>query len=191
MAPDERQLAVDQLIASETKLHELVTGLTKEQWAFREAPERWSIAEIIEHVMAVENRITRAIQKLIEQPAPEGDRPNTTGKDALVMKRATDRSAKLSAPEQVRPVGKFADTDQMMTEFAATRARTVRFATETQADLRSRSIPHMAFGDLDCYQWLLLLGKHGVRHAQQIEEIKADPAYPSELSPAQSSSAIV
>jgi hypothetical protein len=182
----ERQLAVDQLAASEARLRELVEGLTKEQWDFRETPERWSIAEIIEHVIAVETRISRAIQKLIEQPAPEGERPDTEGKDKLLMTRALDRSVKLTAPEPVRPSGKFADRAELMAEFGATRARTLQFTAETQGDLRNRFIPHMAFGTLDCYQWLLLLGKHGYRHAAQIEEIKADPAYPKQSSSAAS-----
>jgi hypothetical protein len=38
----------------------------------------------------------------------------------------------------------------------------------------------MAFGELDLYQWLIVLSKHGERHALQIEEIKANPAWPVE-----------
>lgn len=53
------------------------------------------------------------------------------------------------------------------------------FASETQAELREHFFPHIVFGDLDCYQWLLVLGQHGLRHALQIEEIKNDPAYPA------------
>jgi hypothetical protein len=33
-------------------------------------------------------------------------------------------------------------------------------------------------GDLDCYQWLLVVGQHSLRHALQIGEIKASAGYP-------------
>ena len=36
----------------------------------------------------------------------------------------------------------------------------------------------MALGELDCYQWLLVLSLHGSRHAQQMEEIKAAAGFP-------------
>jgi hypothetical protein len=63
-------------------------------------------------------------------------------------------------------------------EFEKARERTVRFTAETDADLRKYFAPHQAFGDLDCYQWLIVMSLHGERHARQIEEIKADPAFP-------------
>ena len=51
-------------------------------------------------------------------------------------------------------------------------------AAATHGDLRNYVIPHMALGELDCYQWLLVLSLHGSRHAQQIEEIKAAAGFP-------------
>ena len=42
-----------------------------------------------------------------------------------------------------------------------------------QGDLRSHFFAHVAFGDLDCYQWLVAMGQHTLRHVAQIEEIKA------------------
>ena len=34
-------------------------------------------------------------------------------------------------------------------------------------------------GDLDGYQWLLLLASHTDRHVAQMQEVKAQPGYPS------------
>jgi hypothetical protein len=69
----------------------------------------------------------------------------------------------------------------MIAEFRKTRARTVAFVTGTQADLREHFFPHVAFGDLDAYQWLVVVAQHGSRHAFQIEEIMAHPDYPLAL----------
>ena len=78
---------------------------------------------------------------------------------------------------------RWVDMGEMVAELRKTRARTMEFVAETQADLRGHFFPHIAFGDLDCYQWLVVLGQHGMRHALQIEEIKADPAYPTASRP--------
>jgi hypothetical protein len=185
MEAHERQLVVDQFNASERRLLELLEGLTPGQWTFHEKPERWSIAEIVEHLIAVEARITRAIAKTLAAPpdAAKGDpskRPAPAVEDAFLLSRITDRTTKLSAPEPVRPVGKWPGTSELMAEFRKTREHTLAFVAETQADLRSHCIPHMAFGDLDLYQWLIVLSRHGARHALQIEEIKANPAFPAD-----------
>lgn len=178
MEADERRFALDQLEASEAKLLALVDGLTPEQWSFRESPERWSTAEIIEHLIAFEYFITGAIAKAMEEPAEPEKKTHAGGKEPLVLGLANARATKFNAREIVRPVGRWSDRAALVSELRRARARTLAFATETEVDLRDHFFPHIAFGDLDCYQWLVVLGQHAFRHALQIEEIKADPAYP-------------
>jgi hypothetical protein len=96
----------------------------------------------------------------------------------VVLALADSRSIRFDAPKSVRPLGKWPDTTKMVAELRKTRARTLAFATMTEADPRSHFFPHIAFGDLGCYQWLMVLSQHGNRHALQIEQIKADRAYP-------------
>ena len=179
METHERKLVLDQLASSEARLLQLVEGLTPEQWHFHETPGRWSIAENIEHVITVERRISGAIVKVLEGPAEPEKKAQVAGKDSAVIGLANARNIKLTAPEAVQPVGRWPDTAEMIAELRKIRARTVAFAAETQGDLRNRFFPHIALGDLDCYQWLVVLSEHGARHALQIEEIKADPAYPA------------
>jgi len=178
METHERQLVMEQLASSEARLLELVDGLTPEQWSFRETPERWSIAENIEHVIAFEEFITGVIAKVMEGPAEPDKKALAAGKEHLVLGLANARSIKFNAREVVRPVGRWPDTNELIAELRKRRALTFAFAAETQADLRDHFFPHIAFGDLDCYQWLVVMSQHGARHALQIEEIKAHPAYP-------------
>ena len=176
MEEHERQLVVDQLTASRDRLLELSRGLTTEQWTFRPAEGRWSIGECLEHVMRVENRILGLIGKKLEDDAPA--EPTARVDDALVSKGVLDRSVARQAPEPVRPTGQWPDPNELLAEFGKTRQRTTEFAATTQGDLRRYFIPHMAFGELDCYQWLLVLSLHGSRHALQMEEIKAATGFP-------------
>ena len=174
----ERQMVLEQLAASEARLLEVVDGLTAEQWRFRETPERWSIAEIVEHLALFEGFILGAITNALKGPTEDDKKPLAAGKEHLVLGLADARETKFKAREVVRPVGTWSDALELIAELKKARARTVAFAMETKADLHGHFFPHIAFGDLDCYQWLRVLGQHMNRHVLQIEEIKADPAYP-------------
>jgi hypothetical protein len=68
--------------------------------------------------------------------------------------------------------------EEMVAELRKTRVRTLAFVEGTHGDLRGHFFPHIAFGDLDCYQWLVAVGKHTLRHCLQIEEILVDARFP-------------
>jgi uncharacterized damage-inducible protein DinB len=177
MEERERTLVLEQLSDSREKLLGLVDGLTTEQWAYRQAEGRWSINECLEHVTRVENRVLGIITAKVAEGAPEPAKPEVRGKDEAVSKAVLDRSTTRQAPEPARPTGMWTDA-QLLAEFGKTRQRTIDFVAATDADLRCHFHPHMALGELDCYQWLLVLSLHGSRHALQIEGVKASPAFP-------------
>jgi hypothetical protein len=66
----------------------------------------------------------------------------------------------------------------MLEEFRRARERVRTFAAEAQGDLRNHFFAHLALGDLDAYQWLMVVGQHRARHALQIEEVIRHAAYP-------------
>jgi hypothetical protein len=188
MQQQERQLVVDQLTASRDRIQALVGGLTVEQWRFRPAEGRWSIGECLEHIMRVENRVLGLITKKLDEDAPQPEKQLPAAqrdeRDALVSKSVVDRTVSRQAPEAARPTGEWGDGNELLAEFRKTRQRTTEFAATTHGDLRSYFHTHGAFGELDCYQWLIVLSLHGARHAQQIEEIQAAAAYPLATYPA-------
>ena len=178
MNDQERKLAMEQLRVSQDRLLALVSGLTAEQWGFHPAEGRWSIADCLEHITRVENRILGIIQTKTQDP-PQQVAPEVRQKDGFLLKVVPDRTDRRQAPEIARPIGQWTDAGALLAEFQKVREATSKLAAETSADLRSYIHPHGVFGELDCYQWLLLLGLHSERHARQIEEVKADPAFPS------------
>jgi hypothetical protein len=178
MTKQERESVLVQLASSEARLQELVGGLSAAQWSFREAEGRWSIAEVIEHCILFEEFIREVIAKTLEGPAQAEKMAGAVAKEPLVRQLAESRGTRFAAREIVRPVGTWA-TDDLVDEFRKTRARTVAFVEHLQGDLRAHFFPHVAFGDLDCYQWLVVLGQHGARHALQIDEIKRNAGYPA------------
>ncbi len=178
METQERQYVLDNLGASETRLLQLTEGLTPEQWSFRESPERWSIAENLEHCILVENGIAAVIAGALQSPSHPEKRAEVAGKEKHVKGVGDPRGREIVAVEALRPTGRWGATDELRAEMRRVRARSVAFATETDAELRDHFYPHQAMGDLDCYQWLVVMSQHGERHARQIEAVKASPGFP-------------
>jgi hypothetical protein len=174
----QREFVVGQLRASEALLAEVARGLAPEQARYREAPERWSIAEVLEHLVVWESFMLDAVQGALQRPAEPEKRAEAAGKEPLVLGLASSRDRKLKAREAAQPAGRWSDVGEMLAEFRARRAKTVAFAQSTQADLQSHFFKHIVFGDLDCYQWLVAMGQHTLRHVAQIEEIRRAAGFP-------------
>jgi len=176
----ERNQLLHYLAESREVLLRALDNLSGEQRRFRPAEDRWSVADCIEHITVVENGILRRIQTILQEAAPE-QVPDTSGKDQVILDHVPRRATRVKGPEQVMPNGRWADFEELLRQFEATRERTLRFSAVTQADLRSRAFPHPFLGPLDCYQWLLFLAAHCERHARQVEEVKSDPGFPRGL----------
>ncbi|HXX46451.1 MAG TPA: DinB family protein [Candidatus Acidoferrales bacterium] len=177
MTSSERETLLKNLADSRERLLGTVKGLSREQLHFKPAPDRWSVAENVEHLTFVEGRVLGFIQKtLSEGPAPE-KRSVFEGKDKQMVEDIAGRITRFQAPEPIRPCGRWAD-DQLLKEFETARQSTRAFASSTEADLRAHFFRHPVFGEIDCYQWLLLIAAHCDRHRAQSEEVMASAGFP-------------
>jgi hypothetical protein len=165
-------LLVKQLERTEARLLKAVDGLSAEQWSYKAAPDRWSIAECVEHITAAEPFIRGMVVKSLETPAPKDAK-----KDDLVLTALVDRSKKFKAPEPLIPTNKYADAVTAVAAYRAERAKTIELA-KSDADFRTHGSEHFALGPLDSFGWVLFLSAHSERHTLQIDEVKADPGFP-------------
>jgi hypothetical protein len=84
---------------------EVTTGLSDAQWRFKPALDRWSIAEILEHMVIVHERVIgRVREQLPQAPVPPADR-DYHKLDAVVIEKIPDRSIKAKAPDYIQPTG--------------------------------------------------------------------------------------
>jgi DinB superfamily len=178
MTKVEREFVVGQLRESAARLAEAVGGLTRAQADYRETLERWSIAEVVEHLVVWESFMLGTVRGSLDRPAEPGKQAAVAGKDHLVLGLASSRNTPLKAREAAQPTGRWSDGSEMLAEFRSRRAATIELAETTQADLRCHFFAHITFGDLDCYQWLVAMGQHTLRHVAQIGEIVRNPAFP-------------
>jgi len=169
----ERELLLKELDHTRERLWIIIQGLTPEQLEYREAPDRWSIAENLEHVILAEQFILGLVQTLPPgDPGPFGDQD-----ERLRNTLAESRKDKLKAPDAIKPAGRW-PLAELWPEFEATRKRTRAFVTAASEDLRRRSTPHFRFGRLDGWQWLVLIGSHCDRHGAQSERLKTSAGFP-------------
>jgi uncharacterized damage-inducible protein DinB len=177
MSPAERAAALQSLGESRERLLRMAQGLSRAQWHFRAAPDRWTVAECVEHIVTVEGRILGRIQQGLEQGPEPAKRSAMEGQDDALVANVAGRVTRLQAPEALVPTGRWPD-EQLLQEFEAARRQSREFAAGTAADLRRYFAKHPVMGELDLYQWLLLIAAHCERHRAQSEEVMASPGFP-------------
>jgi len=150
-------------------------GLSEAQWKFKAAPDKWSVAETLEHI-ALGEAFLFDIEKNKVMTSPPGAPDRDTAKlDALVLAMVPDRSTKRQAPPPLVPTGKWTPAESL-DHFLKSRAVTIEYMKTTK-DLREH-VSESPLGMLDGYEWLLFIGAHSERHTKQILEVKANPDFP-------------
>ncbi len=177
---EERAFALQQFQTTRDNFLKSIAGLSQKQWSFKPAPDRWSVAEVAEHITVSESTLFGLVQKTMQSPAAPEKREQVKGKDQMILQRMPDRSHKAQAPEILRPTGRWATEADLTKGFEDSRKTTMDYIRTTNDDLRDHFFDHPVFGPLDDYQWLLLISAHSARHTAQIEEVKADPNFPKE-----------
>jgi uncharacterized damage-inducible protein DinB len=179
LTPEERELALKSFQTTRDNFLKSIARLSQAQWTFKPAPDRWSVAEVAEHITVSESGLFGLVQKqIMSSPATPDKRDQVKGKDEIVLERVPDRSHKAQAPEFLRPTGRWATEADLTKAFEDSRAATMEYIRTTNDDLRDHFFDHPILGTLDGYQWLLLISAHSARHTAQIEEVKADPNFP-------------
>jgi uncharacterized damage-inducible protein DinB len=181
LTAQEREFALKQFETSRDNFLKSIAGLSQKQWTFKPAPDRWSVAEVAEHITVSESTIFGLVQgKAMQSPADPSKRASVKGKDQVLLEKIQDRSHKAQAPEILRPANRFANEAELVKAFEQARDANMDYIKTTSDDLRDHFYDHPALGTLDGYQWMLLISAHSARHTAQIEEVKADPNFPKD-----------
>ncbi len=152
-------------------------GLSDAQMKFKPAPERWSVAETLEHITLGEDLMFQSVtDKIMKAPAGPADR-DTAKIDAMILNMVPDRAQKRQAPGPLVPTDRWTPSETL-DHFLKSRTRTIEFLKSTP-DLRAHASADNPFQQpLDAYDWLLFIGAHSERHTKQMLEVKADPNFP-------------
>jgi hypothetical protein len=157
-------------------------GLSSEQGAFKPAPDEWSVAEVVEHLVLAERAMLFGMWKAAE--AFREDQPGWQGEAVHQGKTIEEVVAQTWAPNQQAPersrpawggplaywVGSLECCRPLLEAFAAT-LHTV--------SMRDVVFPHVSCGPLDLGQHLELLRFHLDLHHNQIEDVKQTSGFPA------------
>jgi hypothetical protein len=172
----EKDRALQYLETTKKGVLEATKGLSEAQWNFKPAPDRWSVAQVMEHIAAAEDFL-RLLAKEKVMLAPAGDAGRDVKKsDEAVLAMIPDRSNKVQAPEPLLPTNRFGAPEGSVKHFVESRATTEDFL-KTTTGLRDH-VMESPIGKLDAYEFVLLVAAHSERHTKQINEVKADPNFP-------------
>jgi len=142
----------------------------------RPAPQRWSTAEVLEHLSLAEGGFTSWITAGVAQARATGLGAEAAERAALPERVRTilaDRVNRRNAPDRVQPTGGLtADAAWQALDASEQRLRTLLGEADGLA-LNDVIVPHPTLGDFNVYQWVELIASHRRRHAAQIEEILA------------------
>ena len=178
VAQAEKEHALQYLESTKKGVLDATKGLSDAQWNFKPAPDRWSVAQVMEHLAAAEDMIRGLAQdQVMKTPVvPIRDAEETKKADDAVLAMVPDRSHKVQAPEPLQPTNRFGSPVAAQKHFVESRAVTEEYLKNTTG-LRAH-FGDSPMGKLDGYEFVLLIAAHSDRHTKQMLEVKADPNFP-------------
>ena len=145
------------LITARLEVIAAAEGVSQEQADFTFAPEEWSIAEVLHHVVTSSGRVAETIESLAHgnEPPPRAIDPPR-------------ESAELSIAEL---------RQRLTSDSLAWCALTERLPTSPNLDVTA---PHPFFGELHAGGLYLFQRVHDLDHVGQINKNKNAPGYPQD-----------
>jgi DinB superfamily len=174
---EQRSNAMKYLTETRDAVERSVNSLTEAQWNFKPSAERWSILDVLEHLVIFDTYTYQVIRSMKDLP-PDESTHDPLEIEHFLLSTISDRSKKLQSPVPGHPTGRWKSTEAIE-EFFLARAR-IQELLEKSPYLRGRIVPNPLYSspNWDGYSWIIASALHSARHIMQIEELKSDPSFP-------------
>lgn len=178
LSDKERDFAVKFLTETELGVIDAVKGLNEAQLTFKPAAGKWSIEDCIKHIAAAETNLWTMVEESLNQAANPEKRAGIKFTDEQLINGVEDRSHKSTTFAALEPANSpYKTLAEALDAFKTSRQKLINFVKGTEDDLRNH-VSVTPIGTYDAYQFILLISAHSNRHTQQIDEVKANTAYP-------------
>jgi DinB superfamily len=174
MTERDRQHLVAHLQMTEKWLVDEVSPLSAGQLNFRTTPDRWTIAEVVQHLVIAEPTYWKLLQDGVKEAPKKLEKQAT---DADVLWYGIDRTRHEKTEPSKDAKGQTIDVREGLASFRKLHDMMLDYARTTDEDLRAHAVPDWG---VDAYQCLLEISTHTQRHILQIREVKADPNFPKQ-----------
>jgi DinB superfamily len=115
------------LNSSLMKFNSVINNLTVAQLNFRPAPDKWTIAECIEHITLAELEFPKILEREMQKPANPAIRSKIRKQDDEIQPKMTSKKWKAKSPEIFKPSNKFANAKEAITAFQNHRNQTITY----------------------------------------------------------------
>ena len=171
------QEVLEYLDTTRTDLSQAVEGVPAARREERPGADRWSVAEVLEHLAIIERRVVKMVAGRIAAAKASGVGPEletSSVLDSINRGGVADRSRRVTAPEMIQPQSA-ADAASVWSALQQSRAR-LREAVLAGDGLALSEVTqeHPVLGVINLYQWLIFVGSHEARHTEQIREIAGE-----------------
>lgn len=171
----DRQYTLENMRRTRDALIKETENLTPEQWAFRDSTNRWSIAEVVEHLALWEIVWSREIS-MGSRNKPQPELNATSSPDSYYTTFIMEDKVHAS-PDFSRPTG-FIQGKNNLTFFLRGREQAIKFVETTKLDLRAHFELTNTQYPRNMHQVLIYQWGHVDRHLKQIAKLKAHKNYP-------------
>ncbi len=184
-----KQYLIKGLERTRNELINEIQNLSNEEWEFKEEINRWSIAEIVEHLEVQDELYFREIFLTTKTPQSDKYIEIVKGKDEEFLKYAVD-TVKGKTGWTLEPIGRYCSKESATNSFLRTRNNLIQFVEETDLDLRrfftfrkyldDGGLSNVSLWDVrDLHQLLLTTIAHTDRHLNQLRKVKKHSKYPN------------
>jgi DinB superfamily len=174
----DRTYLLDNLTRSRDELINETKGLTKEQWNFKESPDRWSINQIVEHIAIWELLMSHDISRMLSKgPQPElaaKARPDSINLNFIREEKQHITTEYTKPFTYTVPMG-LNDLKNNVEWLLKMRNEHIGYVGTTSDDLRLYFLPGRAH---NIHQVYITLFGHSDRHLRQLRKVKQHPNYP-------------
>ena len=180
LSKQERKSAISLMKETKADVLKSVKGLSEAQLNFKAAPDKWSVKECMYHIAVSEKNLWDMMEASMKTQGNPEKRSEIKMTDEQLIKMMEDRSFKVKTNKNFEPINApYTSIDEALETFKSRRMDNIKYMKSTTEDMRNHVV-QMPFGWLDCYQLCLMMASHSNRHTQQINEVKADPAFPKQ-----------
>ena len=174
----DRKYLLDNLTRSRDELLTETAGLTDKQWTFKESADRWSIADVVEHIGIWELLLQREINMALAS-GPQPELASTSATDSIVygfiMEDKPHITNEYTVPFTFAQPSGIMTGEQSKALLLKRRNESLQFLGSTKDNLREY---YMKKGRKNIHQVYITTFGHMDRHLRQIRKIKAHKNYP-------------
>lgn len=173
----DRQFLIDNLTRSLHEIREETKNLSREQWNFRESPDRWNINQIVEHIALWELLFMREVSAALSMPP---DSAFAHPAPDSVFLNSPNNPQKNNALEYTRPFS-FAvplgnnELKNNVTWLATMRNESIEFLKKENRNIR---LQFDYCTGINVHQYFLMIFGHTDRHLRQLRQVKTHAQYP-------------